>query len=217
MSASLAVPLTAAEAADSVCAHCGLPSAPGRQFCCPGCAAASDIIQGLGLGNYYRQRLLAVGARALRPEPAERLDLARHIVTKPDGTHEITLAVDGLQCGACVWLIESVLAKEPGVVTGRVNMTTRRLRLAWRGAVEDANHLVGRIEALGYRLVPFDISALAAQQDSTGRHLMRCLAIAGFAAGNVMLISIGIWAGQGHVAGSPLARRRWPCCTGYRH
>jgi Cu2+-exporting ATPase len=182
-----------------VCAHCGLPAAPERQFCCAGCAAASDIIQGLGLGNYYRQRLLAVGARALRPEPAERWDLARHIVTKPDGTKELTLAVNGLQCGACVWLIESVLAKQPGVLTGRVNMTTRRLRLAWRGSIEDADQLVGRIEALGYRLVPFDVSALAASRDRTGRMLMRSLAIAGFAAGNVMLISIGIWAGQGGV------------------
>jgi Cu2+-exporting ATPase len=85
------------------------------------------------------------------------------------------------------------------VLAGRVNMTTRRLRLAWRGTDEDADRLVSRIEALGYRLVPFDVSALAASQDRTGRMLMRSLAVAGFAAGNVMLISIGIWAGQGGV------------------
>jgi P-type Cu2+ transporter len=199
MSVTVALPGAATEAADSVCAHCGLPAAPGRLFCCPGCAAAHDIIDGLGLGRYYQQRLLAGGARALRPEPMERWDLVRHIVTRPDGSKELTLAVDGLQCGACVWLIESVLAKEPGVTAGRVNMTTRRLRLAWQGPDEDADRLVGRIEALGYRLVPFDMSALAATQDRTGRVLIRSLAVAGFAAGNVMLISIGIWAGQGHV------------------
>jgi Cu2+-exporting ATPase len=199
MSVTVALPGAATEAADSVCAHCGLPAAPGRLFCCAGCAAARDIIDGLGLGRYYQQRLLAAGARALRPEPMERWDLVRHIVTRPDGSKELTLAVDGLQCGACVWLIESVLAKEPGVTAGRVNMTTRRLRLAWQGPDEDADRLVGRIEALGYRLVPFDMSALAATQDRTGRMLIRSLAVAGFAAGNVMLISIGIWAGQGHV------------------
>jgi P-type Cu2+ transporter len=198
MSATLAVPLTATDAADTVCAHCGLPAA-GREFCCSGCAAAHDIIQGLGLGRYYRQRLLAVGARALRPELTQRSDLGHRIVTKPDGSKELTLAVEGLQCGACVWLIESVLAREPGILVGRVNMTTRRLRLAWRGTNADADRLVGRIEALGYRLVPFDVSALAASQDRTGRMLLRSLAVAGFAAGNVMLISIGIWAGQGRV------------------
>jgi Cu2+-exporting ATPase len=199
MSAALAASLPTTEAADTVCAHCGLPAASGRQFCCPGCAAAHDIIEGLGLGRYYSQRLLAAGARALRPEPAERWDLGRHIVTRLDGAKELTLAVDGLQCGACVWLIESVLAKERGILAGRVNMTTRRLHVAWRGDDADADRLVGRIEALGYRLVPFNASALAATQDHTGRMLIRCLAIAGFAAGNVMLISIGIWAGQAGV------------------
>jgi P-type Cu2+ transporter len=213
MSASVALPSTAMGAADAVCAHCGLPTAPGRRFCCPGCAAASEIIEGLGLGRFYRQRLIAAGARALRPEPGERWDLARHIVAKPDGTKELTLAVDGRQCGACVWLIESVLAKEPGVLAGRVNMTTRRLRLAWSGADEEADHLVGRIEALGYRLVPFDVSALAATQDRTGRILMRSLAVAGFSAGNVMLISVGIWAGQGgaldHIGPATMALLHW--------
>ena len=189
----------AATTVTTACAHCGLPAPAGQIYCCPGCASAHDIIEGMGLSRYYAQRLLDSGARALRPEPAERWDLARHIVAKPDGTKELTLAVDGLQCGACVWLIESVLAKEPAVTAGRVNMTTRRLRLAWNGTDDDADRLVGRIETLGYRLVPFDVSALAASRDRTGRMLMRSLAVAGFAAGNVMLISIGIWAGQGHV------------------
>ena len=183
----------------AACAHCGSPVPTGQMYCCAGCASARDIIEGMGLGRYYAQRLLDAGSRALRPEPAERWDLARHIVAKPDGTKELTLAVDGLQCGACVWLIESVLAKEPAVTAGRVNMTTRRLRLGWNGTNDDADRLVGRLETLGYRLVPFDVPALAAARDRTGRMLMRSLAVAGFAAGNTMLISVGIWAGQGHV------------------
>jgi Cu2+-exporting ATPase len=198
MSTTVALP---PGAADTACAHCGLPAAPNRRFCCPGCEAAYGIIQGLGLGRFYQQRLIATGERALRPEPAERWDLARHVVSRPDGGHELTLAVDGLQCGACVWLIESVLAKQPDLLIGRVNMTTRRLRLAWRGAAADADALVARIEALGYRLVPFDTTALSAAQDRTERMLLRSLAVAGFAAVNVMLMSIGIWAGQTGVLG----------------
>src|SRR5271166_2696477 len=201
MSAVFALPVGPGEAGDAVCAHCGLPAAADRRFCCPGCEAAHGIIQDLGLGRYYQQRLLAVGARALRPEPAQRWDLARHVVARPDGGHELTLAVDGLQCVACVWLIESVLAKQPDILVGRVNMTTRRLRLAWRGAPADADRMVAQIEALGYRLVPFDMTALSAAQDRTGRMLLRSLAVAGFAAGNVMLISVGIWAGQSGVLG----------------
>ena len=157
---------------------------------------AYDTIQALGLGRYYAQRILDPALRAPRPEPAERRDLSRFIATQADGTHELILAVDGLQCGACVWLIESVLAGEPDVLAGRVNMTTRRLRLAWRGPTERAASLVDAIERLGYRLVPFDALSLAAARDSTDRALIRALAVAGFAAVNVMLLSVGIWAGE---------------------
>ncbi len=178
------------------CAHCGAPSAPGARFCCSGCAAAFEIIGGLGLGTYYRRRVLDPAARAPRPDDSPpRHDLAAHVRSHPDGSHEMSLAIDGLQCGACVWLIEQVLAREAGVLTGRVNMTTRRLRLVWTGAAGRADVLVGRIEALGYRLIPFEPGALAAADDRTGRALIRALGIAGFAAGNVMLLSIGEWAG----------------------
>ncbi|HET7880495.1 MAG TPA: heavy metal translocating P-type ATPase metal-binding domain-containing protein, partial [Acetobacteraceae bacterium] len=180
----------------TACLHCHQPAPIGRRFCCPGCAAAYETIQALGLGRYYAQRIIDPTLRAPRPEPAEYRDLSRFIVVQPDGTHELTLAIDGLQCGACVWLIESVLAREPDILRGRVNMTTRHLRLAWRGTAERASALVDAIERLGYRLVPFDPAALAAARDSTDRALIRALAVAGFAAANVMLLSIGIWAGE---------------------
>jgi Cu2+-exporting ATPase len=207
--AAEAVPGDAA-ASDTLCAHCGLPAASGRRFCCPGCAAAHAMIEGLGLGNYYASRVLDPGQRAPRPDVAPRWDLARHIVTRPDGICELTLAVDGLQCGACVWLIEQVLARQTGVTQGRVNMTTRRLRLAWEGGAARAEALVARIEALGYRLIPFDVAALGEARDATGAMLLRALAVAGFATGNVMLLSIGIWAGLGRTMGpATLSLMHW--------
>ena len=39
-------------------------------------------------------------------------------------------------------------------------------------------------------------ASLSAAQDETARTLLRALAVAGFAAVNVMLMSVGIWAGE---------------------
>jgi Cu2+-exporting ATPase len=156
---------------------------------------AFEVIQGLGLGRYYRERLLDPTGRAPKPDQVARPDLARHVVAADDGNWQLTLAVDGLQCGACVWLIEQVLAREPAVLQGRVNMTTRRLRLVWRGDAAEAERLVALVETLGYRLVPFEREALAAARDATGRSLLRALAVAGFAAGNVMFLALATWVG----------------------
>jgi len=208
LDATLGARLQPRERTASLCVHCGQETAGGR-FCCAGCEAAFATIQALGLGAYYQRRLLDPALRAPRPEIQEQRSFARHLRTDARGVHELTLAVDGLQCGACVWLIESVLARAPRVLTARVNMTTRSLRLAWRGTPDQADDLVARVEALGYRLVPFDPACLAAAQDRTGRALLRALAVAGFAAGNVMLISIGTWAG--------LAQGMGPATRGLMH
>ncbi len=192
-----AAPAGADGAVGSSCRHCGQPLklGTGDRFCCVGCATAFDLIHGLGLGRYYAQRTLDPAARAPRPEPTVRFELGRHVRAGSDGTLRLHLMVDGLQCGACVWLIESVLAREPRLLDGRLNLSTRRLTLRWRGRAEDAAALIEPVERLGYRLVPFDPERMAAAADRTGRRLTQALAVAGFAAGNVMLLSAGIWAG----------------------
>ncbi len=179
----------------AACRHCGEPCPPGALFCCTGCTAAFEIIDGLGLDLYYQRRQLDPTQRPPRPQQQQRYDLQSHIRTRPDGASELLLTVDGVQCGACVWLIEQMLGREPGIVVARVNMTTCRLRLVWQPEAGSAERLVDLVERLGYRLVPFGAERQATETDRTERALVRALAVAGFAAGNVMLLSIGIWAG----------------------
>jgi P-type Cu2+ transporter len=104
--------------------------------------------------------------------------------------------VEGVHCGGCVRRIERELAADPAVAEARVNLTTRRLVVAWRGAAAIGNRLVGRLDALGYRAVPYDPRQLAAGDQATEAWLLRSMAVAGFAAGNVMLLSVAVWAGH---------------------
>lgn len=183
------------------CRHCGAEIAGGEGapagFCCAGCEAAYHLVSGLGLARYYERRTLDPATRPLRPDAAgPPVEYARHVHVGEDGTCVLNLMVEGLHCAACVWLIESVLAAQPGVISARVNMTTRRLVLTWRGGTETADSLIAPVSRLGYRLMPFDPRLLDVESRLRERELLRALAVAGFAAGNVMLLSVSVWAGH---------------------
>ncbi|MCC9624605.1 cadmium-translocating P-type ATPase [Thalassospira sp. MA62] len=183
------------------CRHCGEPvtalSPAGPDFCCNGCAGAFELLGELGLTSYYKRRAIDPGIRALRPDEdqIDNLDFTDLASTDADGNHHLHLMIDGIHCAACVWLIETLLQRNPAVLQARVNMTTRRLRLVWKGQISDIDDVVKPVLQMGYRLIPFDPSALEQATQSRNKELLRCLAIAGFAAGNVMLLSVSVWAG----------------------
>jgi len=185
------------------CQHCDLPLAPeqltndGGRFCCPGCAIAHDLISGLGLGKYYTARELDASVRALKPDDSQAdLDFSRHALVSDDAVKsEIALIIEGYQCAACGWLIEQVLARDPRVRWARVNMSTQRLKVIWQGPVDLAGDILSPILKLGYRLFPYDSDVLEAQRAEHDRDLLKAMAVAGFAAANVMLLSVSVWAG----------------------
>ena len=182
------------------CLHCGLPipdkSSGGKDFCCAGCQAAYGMVQGLGLEKYYAQRCIDPDVRPMRPDEGETLfDFASYVKTEDDGTASLHLMIEGMQCAACVWLIENVLTRQVGVIHARINMTTRRLVLKWHPDKIDASGLVGLINQLGYKAAPFDPLVLGAETRAYEKNLLISMAVAGFAAGNVMLFSVSVWAG----------------------
>jgi len=107
----------------------------------------------------------------------------------------VTLTVPGVTCGACVRAIETGLASWPGVASARVNLDLRRLTIAYHPTLTNADALTARVRDLG-----FEAAELA--DDDTGQQASRVadyiprLGVAGFAAANIMLLSVSVWSGE---------------------
>jgi len=108
---------------------------------------------------------------------------------------EFSLLVPGVHCAGCIAKIESGLMNVSGVAEARLNLTTRRLNVHLDAAGEE-DDVVTAVEGMGYDCRPFDSAAAGASaEDKAGRELLRAMAVAGFAAGNVMLLSVSVWSG----------------------
>jgi len=128
--------------------------------------------------------------------PDWAIDYRAYVSTGDDGLRTLHLMVEGITCGACIFDIEQGLGLLPGIVHARVNLSTRRLVVRWQGEAERAVEIVRAVVGLGYRPVPYDPVRLQRLDHAEERELLRALAVAGFAAGNVMLLSVSIWAGH---------------------
>ncbi len=102
------------------------------------------------------------------------------------------LSTPGVHCGACIHAIETTLSALDGVEHVRVNLSTRRVTVRWRTDHEPPP-LAATLARLGYDAHLADIAA--EQRDGTLSELIRALAVAGFAAGNIMMLSVAVWAG----------------------
>ncbi|QFT33399.1 putative copper-importing P-type ATPase A [Labrenzia sp. THAF82] len=113
-----------------------------------------------------------------------------------DGAVHMDLAVDGITCAACMGEIERGLHRLPGIRNARVNLTSQRLAVDWVQDETGADEIVAELERLGYAAHPFDPASQRERQDKTGKQLLRCLAVAGFAGMNIMLLSVSVWSGN---------------------
>lgn len=195
----------------SRCDHCGLPitsasavrtqvEGADRGFCCPGCEAVYRAIHAAGLAGFY-QRTPQGEVFGPPPDLPHQLDcydldeVQQEFGDISSDERELQLAIDGIHCAACVWLIENGLAAMPGVTEARVNLTGRRLRLRWDNTRLRLSRILRRLGELGYAAVPFDPGAAELALQRRNRALLYRLAVAGFAAMNLMWISIALYAG----------------------
>jgi P-type Cu2+ transporter len=183
MSPSLA---EAAPRALARCPHCGTAvEGAADAFCCAGCETAAEIIRGAGLEEYYERR----EQYAPRPGPAPEAWAAVPTRALPDGGREARLVVDGLRCASCVWVVERVLERTPGVTEAMVSYATGRTTLRWDPERTDLAALASRVSALGYRP-----RALGEESKPDHGILVR-LGVASFATVWLMLLYEGIYAG----------------------
>ena len=105
-------------------------------------------------------------------------------------TTEVNLAVDGLRCGACVWLLERSVLALPGVQMASFNFSTARARVRFNPEQTPLSQILRRIAEVGYRGVPFDAVAREAALNRETRVLNQRLFVAGIAMMQVMMYAL---------------------------
>ncbi len=124
------------------------------------------------------------------------LDYDALVTRGKDGALRFEAAIDGMTCAACIGEIESALRNLPGMPAARVNYTNRRLSLEWREGLFDLAGAFERLRRMGYQLRPFELAGGELIEQEASKRLLRCLAIAAFAAMNIMLLSVAVWVGE---------------------
>lgn len=115
-------------------------------------------------------------------------------VPQPTAT-DVLLSLPGIHCAACIATVEEALMALPGVTMARVNLTLKRAQVQAAPQVTP-QALIAALARAGYEAHELDSGALSATQtDKAGRDLLMRLAVAGFAAMNVMLLSVAVWSG----------------------
>ena len=114
-----------------------------------------------------------------------------------NGRRSLDLSVPSVHCGACISTIERALMRHPEVERARVNLSTKRVGITFRdtvgGSKTDPAIFVEAIGDAGYQAHLFQEAAEA--NDSQRNRLLIAVAVAGFAATNIMLLSVSVWSG----------------------
>jgi P-type Cu2+ transporter len=190
------------------CAHCGLAvpaaavdaTAP-RQFCCAGCRAVWAILHEHGLERYYALRAGAAPAPAPAADRlyAELDDLGfqgRACRPEPGGLLSTELYLEGVHCGACVWLVEKLPGLVPGVAEARLDLPRSQARVVWDPRTVPLSAIARRLGSLGY--TPHPCRGLAAQtaRRREDRAMLARIGLAGAVAANVMGIAFALYGGM---------------------
>ncbi len=109
-----------------------------------------------------------------------------------NGLRQTDLSVPGVHCGGCINTVEKGLKALPFVTTARVNLSTKRVSVVWSEDGDPAQ-IITTLHELGYEAHLFDYSGES--EDKTLSVMLRSLAVAGFAAANIMLLSVSVWSG----------------------
>ena len=122
-----------------------------------------------------------------------------HIIAK-NNLDVVQLSVPDMHCAGCMGKVEKTLTSLSGVITARANLSTRRVKISCVSNTLTPDILIEQLAGNGYAAQTIeDVNTFEDTQQGVARELLRCLAVSGFAAANVMLLSVSVWAGASDV------------------
>ncbi len=173
------------------CEHCGTRFSPikeNEKFCCSGCEYVYRIIHDESLERFYDLRgdvSRPVGSSVFENQDYPWLGALVEVAESKGKIASLSLALEGISCVGCVWLIDRVFADAKGSVSCRVNVQYGTIDLEWESGQFDVLEFVGRIKKFGYRVCPARETG-----ESESRKVVWKLGLAGAFALNGMLYTL---------------------------
>jgi P-type Cu2+ transporter len=90
--------------------------------------------------------------------------------------------------------VETALAAVPGITSARANLSAKRVTALHDAGAVNAADLVEVLARTGFRAAELAQDAVAPDRPAD-RDLLKRLGVAGFAAANIMLLSVSVWSG----------------------
>jgi len=183
------------------CYHCGelCPqsdiSIGDKYFCCNGCKLVYELLKENDLCAYYS----LTQAPGTPPAEAgihsrfsylEDESLKRQLLTYSDHhISKITFKIPAIHCSSCIWLLENLYRVDTGISESKVNFLRRELRLTFLNEKTNLRKIVETLASIGYEPEINLASVKKEVQKSADKELYLQIGVAGFAFGNIMLLS----------------------------
>lgn len=188
---------------EALCYHCGLPANDGsssqavlhdeKVFCCEGCKTVYEILNANDLCGFYDlDQKAGISLKGRKLEQYTWLDdpdIQDRLINFTDGTYsKVTFYLPQIHCASCLWLLENLYKLSPGIKSSKVNFLKKEAYITFNNSIT-LRQVVELLASIGY---PPDINLGSldnASKKPVSRTLIYQLGLAGFAFGNIMLLS----------------------------
>jgi Cu+-exporting ATPase len=184
------------------CIHCGQDCGKNpviwddKTFCCNGCSMVFQILSEKKLDRYYD----------MMPTPGIRLDQENTSGTRyayldndeirlklldfsDGGISRVNLFIPAIHCSSCIWLLENLNTIHKGIMHSHVNFVRKEVSITFRESDISLRQVIELLHTIHY--IP-DISYNKEKKDDhqkANRRMIMKIGVAGFAFGNIMLLS----------------------------
>lgn len=198
------------------CYHCGQEckttaiAIQEKHFCCEGCKSVFEILDSSNLCHYYKlndegnapgvtQKIPVYEGRFAYLDDAK---IKSQLIEFTNGKQtSVSFFIPNIHCTSCIWLLENLHRLHKGFISSQVNFLKRTVSLTYSEDELSLRRVVELLTSVGYE-PHINIADLEQkQQKKNGKELWYKVGVAGFCAGNIMMLSFPeYFAGEGNVS-----------------
>lgn len=167
-----------------------------KYFCCEGCQMVYQILNTHDLCQFYTLDDKPGLSQKVRRDARSYAwlddeEVRQRLIQFTDGqTTKVTFYLPAMHCASCIWLLEHLYKLDAGVVHSKVNFLKKEVTIHFEEAKTNLRHLAALLASIGY---PPEINLGDLNEESRNKAVDRSLyykiGVAGFAFGNIMLLS----------------------------